>query len=306
MRLTLQAWLGAGRPKTLPLAWLAILIGSLLALAEGAFSWPVLLLSLLTASLLQILSNLANDYGDGMRGVDNQQRLGPVRALQSGMLNARQLRGSLFLVAGLSITSGLALMYVAALDPFGLLLFVGLGLLAIIAALTYTLGRRPYGYAGLGDVSVWLFFGCLGVLGSCHLHGVALSASLLLPAAASGFLAVAVLNVNNMRDLENDARCGKYTLAVRLGFRCAQLYHFVLLGAALLLFAVYLLIYSHPGWLNAVFLFAVVPVYRHGRAVWRAGNPAGMAPLLPAMVSCAVVVSLLFAVPVMVSTALVS
>ena len=236
MNRTLRAWATACRPKTLPLACMSILVGSVLALSAGTLSWPVLALSFCTAGLLQVLSNLANDYGDGLRGVDDSNRLGPVRALQSGMLTPAQLKLSLFIVAVLAIISGLWLIQAAALDAADVLIFSLLGVLSIIAALTYTLGRKPYGYAGLGDASVWLFFGCLGVLGSCYLHGAALHASLLLPASACGLLAVAVLNVNNMRDIDNDRSHGKHTLAVRLGLSRAQLYHQALLLAALLLF----------------------------------------------------------------------
>src|SRR5690606_30023596 len=132
-------------------------VGSVLALSAGTLSWPVLALSFCTAGLLQVLSNLANDYGDGLRGVDDSNRLGPVRALQSGMLTPAQLKLSLFIVAVLAIISGLWLIQAAALDAADVLIFSLLGVLSIIAALTYTLGRKPYGYAGLGDASVWLF-----------------------------------------------------------------------------------------------------------------------------------------------------
>lgn len=292
----ISAWADACRPKTLPLACMSILLGSGLALVDGAFSAPVLLLSLLTAGLLQVLSNLANDYGDGLRGVDNPQRLGPARALQSGRLTSGQLRSSLYVVAALSMGSGLALIYVAGLNATQLLVFSLLGVLAIVAALTYTLGRQPYGYAGLGDAAVWLFFGCLGVIGSHHLHGAPWHAGLLLPASACGFLAAAVLNVNNMRDLDNDSACGKRTLAVRLGLPRARLYHLTLLAASLLLFFFYLLGSQHPYRLGCavLFLVAIIPVYRHAQAIWQARTPKHMAPLLPAMVGCSLWVSGLF------------
>lgn len=288
---TVRPWLDACRPKTLPLACMSILVGSALALSAGSFSWPVLALSFWTAGLLQVLSNLANDYGDGLRGVDDSNRLGPVRALQSGMLTPAQLRLSLFVVAVLAVASGLWLIRVAGLDTADLLVFTLLGVLSIIAALTYTLGRKPYGYAGLGDVSVWLFFGCLGVLGSYYLHGAALHASLLLPASACGFLAAAVLNVNNMRDIDNDRSHGKYTLAVRLGLNRAQLYHQMLLLAALLLFFIYLAVSHMNSLFSLPFLLAGIPVHRHAKAVRKARTSALMAPLLPAMVGCSMLVN---------------
>lgn len=290
MNRTLRAWAAACRPKTLPLAWMSILVGSVLALSAGTLSWPVLALSFCTAGLLQVLSNLANDYGDGLRGVDDSNRLGPVRALQSGMLTPAQLKLSLFIVAVLAIISGLWLIQAAALDAADVLIFSLLGVLSIIAALTYTLGRKPYGYAGLGDASVWLFFGCLGVLGSCYLHGAALHASLLLPASACGLLAVAVLNVNNMRDIDNDRSHGKHTLAVRLGLSRAQLYHQALLLAALLLFFIYLAV-NHSFFPSLLFLLAGIPVHRHAKAIRRVQSSAQMAPLLPAMVGCSMLVN---------------
>lgn len=300
----ISAWAAACRPKTLPLACMSILVGSVLALSAGSFSWPVLVLSLCTAGLLQVLSNLANDYGDGLRGVDNGDRLGPVRALQSGTLTPAQLKLSLFVVAVLAMICGFWLIRAAELDIAGLLVFGLLGVLSIIAALTYTLGRKPYGYAGLGDVSVWLFFGCLGVLGSYYLHGAALHASLLLPASACGFLAVAVLNVNNMRDIDNDRSHGKYTLAVRLGLNRTQQYHLVLLLAALLLFFVYL-ITSHMGsFFSLLFLLASIPAYRHAKAIRKAQTSAQMAPLLPAVVACSMLVNGWFCLVLLLQTLL--
>lgn len=294
MSASFGAWLDACRPKTLPLACLAIVTGNALALAQGYFSTAVLLLSLLTAALLQVLSNLANDYGDGLRGVDNAQRLGPVRALQSGALSAGQLRNALVLVALLTLASGLGLLSLAQLTASDWLWFLLLGALALVAALSYTLGQRPYGYAGLGDLAVWLFFGLLGVLGSCHLQGTVFSPWLLLPACASGLLAVAVLNINNMRDIDNDARHGKRTLAVRLGLTTARRYHYALLLLAWLLFAVYLPIATASPWSHVLFITAAWPLWRMARAVQQAKDSAAMAPLLPRMVGCASLVGLLF------------
>lgn len=291
MNSVISAWTVACRPRTLPLACMSILVGSVLAWSAGSFSWPVLVLSFCTAGLLQILSNLANDYGDGLRGVDNGSRLGPVRALQSGTLTPAQLKLSLFVVAALAVVSGFWLIRAAGLGAAGLLVFSLLGVLSIIAALTYTLGRKPYGYAGLGDVSVWLFFGCLGVLGSYYLHGAALHTSLMLPASACGFLAAAVLNVNNMRDIDNDRSHDKHTLAVRLGLRRAQQYHLALLLASLLLFFAYLITRHTSDLLSLLFLLAGIPAHRHAKAVNQAKTSVQMAPLLPAVLGCSMLVN---------------
>lgn len=296
MRSLMLIWLEASRPKTLPLACLAIVLGSFLAWLNNNFSWLVLVLSLTTASLLQVLSNLANDYGDGLRGVDNAQRLGPVRALQSGALTPQQLKKSLSLVSILAIISGLALLNAAQLNWQQLGVFIGFGASSIVAALAYTLGKRPYGYLGLGDLSVGIFFGYLGVLGSYYLHGAPLDSSLLLPASASGMLAIGVLNINNLRDLDNDAQNGKYTLAVFLGFRAAKVYQVSLVLGALSLFVIYSLNTQFLNWA----LLSVFTALNLGlsfiflRLTLQAESPLQIGYLLPKMVALAALITSLF------------
>ena len=228
MKESLQIWLDAARPKTLPLALVSILTGSALAYSAGHFSLPVAIMAFLCATLLQILSNLANDYGDAVKGTDNDERLGPQRAMQSGAVSAKQMKKAILFNIILTAIAGLTLVFYA-LDSFeSILTFLGLGVLAIIAAIAYTMGSKPYGYVGLGDLSVFLFFGLLGVTGTYFLHTGHVDGLLFLPALGCGLLAVAVLNVNNMRDIENDSKCGKRTMAVRLGQRNAKFYHFFL------------------------------------------------------------------------------
>ena len=161
MKQSLQIWLDAARPKTLPLALVSILTGSVLAYAAGQFSLPISLMAFITATLLQILSNLANDYGDAVKGTDNEKRLGPLRALQSGAVTKEQMKQAIGFNIVLTVISGLILVFYSLSSLESILTFIGLGILAILAAIAYTMGSKPYGYVGLGDISVFLFFGLL-------------------------------------------------------------------------------------------------------------------------------------------------
>lgn len=248
-----QAWLLAARPRTLPLACASILLGTGLAASMDAFNPAVLLLALLTAIALQVLSNLANDYGDAASGADDEQRIGPARAVSSGLLSPEAMRKGMVIAAIAAALCGLLLLFAAFGTQWGqIATFLLLGAASLLAAVTYTvgLGGAPYGYRGLGDIAVFVFFGLLGVLGTYYLHVQQLSWLPLLPATACGLLATAVLNVNNVRDIESDARNGKITLAVRLGRARAIKYHWTLLGVALLLTLAYLVALPVPllGW----------------------------------------------------------
>ncbi|EGA69857.1 1,4-dihydroxy-2-naphthoate octaprenyltransferase [Vibrio sinaloensis DSM 21326] len=302
MKQSLRIWLDAARPKTLPLALVSILTGSVLAYSTHQFSLPVALLAFLTATLLQILSNLANDYGDAVKGTDNDQRLGPMRAIQSGDVSLKDMKSAIIINIALTIASGLVLVIYALDSLQSILAFIGLGVLAIVAAIAYTVGNKPYGYVGLGDISVFIFFGLLGVAGTYFLHTGIVVSSLILPAVGCGLLAVAVLNINNMRDIENDEECGKRTVAVRLGQQKAKQYHSLLLGGGLLAFIVYLLLQPSPIWTCLPFLLSALVVYKHGRAVWLADQPAQIAPMMPIVVKCSLVTNLLFAGAVIAQT----
>lgn len=304
MNNSLRIWVDAARPKTLPLALVSILTGSVLAFSVGSWSWPVIGLALLTATLLQILSNLANDYGDALKGTDNEQRLGPMRAIQSGAVSLADMKQAMIINVLLTIVSGLALVFYALDSAQSIAAFLALGVVAILAAIAYTVGNKPYGYVGLGDLSVFLFFGLLGVSGSYFLHTGQIEWRLLLPSLGCGLLAVSVLNINNMRDIENDALCGKRTVVVRLGQQRAKIYHLLLLVGALCAFASYLLLQEHSAWLSVPFLFSLIVLFEHGQAVYRASQPVQMAPLLPNAVKCALVTNLLFVIVVIAQTIL--
>lgn len=294
MNNSLRIWFDAARPKTLPLALVSIFTGSALAFSSGHFSLPIALLALLTATLLQILSNLANDYGDAVKGTDNEKRLGPMRAIQSGEVSLADMKRAIVINIALTIVAGLALVFYALDSLESILAFIGLGVLAMMAAIAYTVGNKPYGYVGLGDLSVFLFFGLLGVSGTYFLHTGYIEWSLFLPSLGCGLMAVAVLNVNNMRDIENDAECGKRTVPVRLGQQRAKTYHFLLLTGAVLAFASYLLMQGKPLWSSLPFLLSLIMVTKHGRAVWISEKPAQIAPMLPVIVKCSLVTNLLF------------
>ncbi len=295
MKQTLQIWLDAARPKTLPLALVSILTGSVLAFSSHHFSLSVAVLAFITATLLQILSNLANDYGDAVKGTDNEARLGPTRAIQSGAVTPKTMKQAIIVNVILTMVAGLVLVLHALNNWESILAFMGLGLLAIGAAIAYTVGNKPYGYVGLGDISVFTFFGLLGVAGTYFLHTGIVDLSLILPAIGCGLLAVAVLNINNMRDIENDERCGKRTVAVRLGQKRAKQYHFILLAGAVAAFIAYLLLQPSPIWVMLPFLLSLMVTFKHGRAVWLAEQPAQIAPMMPVVVKCSLVTNLLFA-----------
>lgn len=304
MNNSLRIWVDAARPKTLPLALVSILTGSVLAFSVGSWSCPVTGLALLTATLLQILSNLANDYGDALKGTDNEQRLGPMRAIQSGAVSLADMKQAMIINVLLTIVSGLALVFYALDSVRSIAAFLALGVLAILAAIAYTVGNKPYGYVGLGDVSVFIFFGLLGVSGSYFLHTGQIEWRLLLPSLGCGLLAVSVLNINNMRDIENDALCGKRTVVVRLGQQRAKIYHLLLLVGALCAFASYLLLQDRSAWLSVPFLFSLIVLFEHGQAVYRVSQPVQMAPLLPNAVKCALVTNVLFIAVVIAQTIL--
>lgn len=224
-----EAWLHAVRLRTLPLALASIFAGSFLASWREGFRWEILILASLTTIFLQILSNLSNDYGDTVHGADSAERQGPVRAVQSGLISLAEMKRGMYVFGFLSLVSGLLLIYLAVQDWKLFALFLGLGLAAIWAAITYTSGSNPYGYAGLGDISVFVFFGLLGVLGTYFLHTLSFDWLTVPIAMALGAFSTAVLNINNIRDIESDQKAGKRSIPVRIGRELAVKYNWALL-----------------------------------------------------------------------------
>jgi 1,4-dihydroxy-2-naphthoate octaprenyltransferase len=227
--MNIQPWLHAFRLRTLPLAVSCIGMGTFLAASDGFFHWPIFILAIVTTIFLQILSNLANDYGDTVSGIDNAERKGPIRAVHSGAISKAAMRSAIVVFVALSLISGVALLLTAfRLNWQALLFFFGLGILCIAAAIAYTVGRKPYGYIGLGDLSVLIFFGFVGVMGSYYLFTHQVNWEIALPALSCGLFSIGVLNINNIRDIESDKKAGKFSIPVRIGKVNAARYHVVL------------------------------------------------------------------------------
>jgi 1,4-dihydroxy-2-naphthoate octaprenyltransferase len=272
-----KLWLQAFRLRTLPLAMASIGLGSFIAASKGMFSLRVTVLCLLTTLFLQILSNLANDYGDSVHGADSSHREGPQRLVQSGNISGNDMKKAMAVFTVLSAVTGFSLIY-----GENLLFFIPLGLLAITAAITYTVGTRPYGYAGLGDLSVFIFFGLVGVIGSFYLQAHQFSWNILLPAFACGFFSTAVLNINNLRDLNSDKLAGKNSLPVRLGPEKARIYHCFLLTAGLLCAVLYTVREYRTPW-QLLFLLIIPLLVINGKNIWVRQKPSELDPFLKQM-----------------------
>jgi 1,4-dihydroxy-2-naphthoate octaprenyltransferase len=257
-------WIQAFRLRTLPLALSSAILGSFLAYADGQFNPAVFGLAISTTIFLQILSNLANDFGDSQHGTDNINRVGPERTVQSGKISKAEMKRLIIVFVILSLISGGLLIFsgIKNVNTGLILLFFALGIASIIAAIKYTVGKNPYGYSGLGDIFVFLFFGLLGVCGTYFLHTGHFDPLLLLPAASVGLLSAGVLNLNNMRDVKNDAASGKKTLVVRIGSQKAKVYHALLIVLSPVLSLVYV-IKTWQSVYQLMFLLSVVPLGFH-------------------------------------------
>lgn len=270
-------------------------MGAFLAFDAGAFRGDIFLLAVLTTIFLQILSNLANDYGDSIHGADNVNRKGPLRTVQAGMISPQQMRRMIMVFTGLSLISGMVLLFVSfGTEWQAILFFLALGLLSIGAAVTYTVGRKPYGYVGLGDLSVLMFFGLTGVLGSYYLFTKTISWDEVLPAMSMGLLSVAVLNVNNVRDIDSDRLAGKYSIPVRLGRHKAVIYHWCLLAFSLFFAVLYTVLHYDSAW-QLLFLLAAPLFMMNGVAVMRKPSEL-LDPWLKQMAMSALLFTLLFGV----------
>ncbi|MCQ3937758.1 MAG: 1,4-dihydroxy-2-naphthoate polyprenyltransferase [Chloroflexi bacterium] len=250
----LQAWWLAIRPRTLPAAASGVTMGSALAWQDGSFQPLPALACLLIALLLQIGSNVANDVFDFERGADTAERLGPVRVTQAGFLTPAQVKRGLFVIFGLAALLGL---YLAALRGWTVIL---IGVAAILSAIAYTGGPFPLGYHGLGDVFVFIFFGLAAAAGTYFVQVGSVSAAAWWMSVPVGLIVTAILVVNNLRDLENDRKAGKHTLAVLLGARGSKVEYTLLMGAAYLLVPVFILAKIIPAggmltWLSLPFAF---------------------------------------------------
>ena len=239
----MKHWIQAARLRTLPLSVSGIIVGSAYAYYQGFSDWRIVVLALLTTLGLQVLSNYANDYGDGVKGTD-ANRIGEKRLVAAGVITAEQMKKAVIITAVLTFIIALLLIYIAfGKENFALsLIFILLGIGSIGAAIKYTVGKSAYGYSGFGDVFVFIFFGLVSVIGSNFLFTHFIDWKLFLPATAIGLLSVAVLNLNNMRDIENDKIAGKNTLVVKMGLKWAKKYHEIILAIGMLSFMIFLML----------------------------------------------------------------
>ena len=236
----MKKWILAARLRTLPLSLSGLILAGFIAKYEGIYQQDIFFLSLLTTLAFQILSNFANDYGDAVKGTDDN-RVGEQRAVASGLITQKEMRVAIGIMVAFSLICIAALLYVSFMPDYTnyILIFVGLGIASILAAMLYTMGKKPYGYIGLGDIFVFIFFGLVAVLGGEFLYSKTFNWLNVLPAASMGFWSMAVLNLNNMRDVENDVKNNKITVASKLGFNNSKYYQLVLMTLPFVLSAIY-------------------------------------------------------------------
>lgn len=292
--MNIKSWIEAARPRTLPLSLSSIIVGSALAYQQGVFSNRIFSAAILTTILLQILSNFANDYGDHVKGTDNENRVGPQRATQKGTISAKAMLRAIIVFSLLSLLSGIYLLMVAFPD-FGseFIVFLLLGISAIAAAIFYTVGKKAYGYSGFGDLFVFLFFGLLGVLGTFFLYAKEINLLVFLPAIAIGLLSTAVLNANNMRDIENDRNSNKNTIPVRIGLYKSKKYHIGLIVFALLSLALYN-IFAHTATYHWLFALITIPLFKHLNFVRKNEIPKNFDPELKKIALSTFFIAILF------------
>jgi len=275
-----QAWIKALRLRTLPLSLSGIILCSYIAKFHGYWDLNIFALSMVTTILFQILSNLANDLCDSLKGTDNADRVGPMRSVQSGVISKKEMKIAIIGTSIISLLSASAIIYLGTKDlPASILwMYIGLAIASILAAITYTIGKKAYGYNGFGDLMVFLFFGFVSVLGVYPLFAKSIDWNLLLPATCIGLLSTAVLNLNNMRDRSNDAKSGKITLVVMMGADFAKLYHFILVVGGLICQILFIKSLNHP--VAFIGLIPGILLLFHVRKVMKTTNPKDFDPEL--------------------------
>ncbi|MDP4240135.1 MAG: 1,4-dihydroxy-2-naphthoate polyprenyltransferase [Bacteroidota bacterium] len=295
--MNIKSWIEAFRLRTLPLALSNTIIGSCLAAGDDKFRWPVFGLAALTTVLLQIMSNMANDYGDFVNGKDTAERIGPKRMVQSGEITPGIMLRGIIVIGIFCAVSGVSLILVGTqgIAITNLLIFGLLGLAAIAAAIKYTVGKNPYGYRGLGDIFVFIFFGLVGVIGTYFLHTQTFRWDIVLPASAIGFLSTGVLNMNNMRDYEADKNAGKKTIVVAMGIKKAALYHLFLIGGAAILAVIYTLLNYHTPW-QWFFLLSFPLLFLNLKKVFTYKDAKELYPELPRLSMASLVFALTFGI----------
>ncbi|KAA1245476.1 1,4-dihydroxy-2-naphthoate octaprenyltransferase [Aquimarina sp. RZ0] len=309
-----KAWISAARLRTLPLSISGIIVGSsmfnnMYLNTDPSFEYQVgfggeqlffsetliFWLAIATTLGLQILSNFANDYGDGVKGTDNEDRVGPQRALQSGAISRQEMFTGIVFTAILTLMLAIVLIYTSFGKTYFLysIFFFLLGLAAIIAAIKYTMGDTAYGYRGLGDVFVFIFFGLVSVVGCYFLFTKNLNWVVFLPATAIGFLSAAVLNLNNMRDYDSDKKAEKNTIVVKMGLANAKKYHYFLIIGAMVAMLIFLSV-TYQDYTDFLFLPAFVPLVIHSIKVKKNKNATALDPELKKVALSTFLLAILF------------
>jgi len=292
-----KAFISAARLRTLPLSLSGIIIGSFLSATVSKFNWSICILALLTTTGFQVLSNFANDYGDGIKGTDNEDRIGPVRGLQSGVISPKKMLDAIKITGAITFLLAVLLIYTA----FGtthlnyFFIFLVFGIASILAAIKYTMGDNAYGYRGYGDVFVFIFFGLLSVVGSYFLFTKNLNYAVFLPATSVGMLSVGVLNLNNMRDRISDEKANKRTLVVKIGDEFAKYYHYYLIVSAFLLALLYTTFHFKSFW-QFLFVIAFIPISLHLFKVYNNKDPKLLDPELKKLALSTFLFAILFGV----------
>lgn len=290
----MKHWIEAARVRTLPLSVSGILVGSFYAMSQAIFNWYIVGFALLTTLGLQILSNFANDYGDGVKGTDNEDRVGPQRAVQSGAISPQSMKSAIRLTAVITFIFATLLIYFSFKDQYLYysLFFLVLGVIAIASAIRYTVGNSAYGYRGWGDVFVFVFFGWVSTMGTYFLFAKEWDWYLTLPATAIGLLSVGVLNLNNMRDEDSDRKSGKRTMVVKMGGSVARQYHYFLITTAMVLMLGFGLL---KGFAIDQYIYVIVffPLMSHMLRVHRTQNNRDLDPELKRLAISTFVLALL-------------
>lgn len=289
--INMKDWIKAARLRTLPLSLSGIIMGAFIAKWRlygegGIWDWKIFVLALIVTLLYQVLSNYANDYGDGIKGTDAKRATeAEARAVASGKITAKQMRNAVILFSILSFVATVALLYVAFIPKYmnEFYIFIGLGVASILAAIGYTVGKKPYGYMGLGDLFVFIFFGLVSVCGSYFLFTKTFSWDMLLPGTAIGMMSMAVLNLNNMRDIESDKLSGKNSFALRIGFKNAMIYEMVLLQLPLILILMFLGVngfFQTQNYYVFIVMILLLPLMKLRRKIMAVKNPKELDPFL--------------------------
>ncbi|MET3535358.1 1,4-dihydroxy-2-naphthoate octaprenyltransferase [Chryseobacterium limigenitum] len=287
----MKDWIKAARLRTLPLSLSGIIMGAFIAKWRlygegGIWDWKIFALALVVTLLYQVLSNYANDYGDGVKGTDAKRATeAESRAVASGRITAKQMKNAVILFSILSFVATIALLYIAFIPKYmnEFYIFIGLGLASILAAIGYTVGKKPYGYMGLGDLFVFIFFGLVSVCGSYFLFTKTFSWDMLLPGTAVGMMSMAVLNLNNMRDIESDRLSGKNSFALRIGFKNAMIYEMILLQLPLILIMIFLGLngfIQNQNYYVFIVMILLIPFAKLRRKIMAVKEPKELDPFL--------------------------